>query len=1456
MDPQRRADGPDTIERLNGLSPEKRALFDRLIQARQNTARAAGAIPRRGFTGPAPVSFAQQRMWFLDRMAPGNPYYNECLPSHIPADLDPELVERAVNALVRRHESLRTRFQDNGGVPVQLIEPHAHVPLHTVDFSHLPAPERDAQAMRLIEQEARTPFDTSRLPLFRTVLVRLGDQDSMFVLTIHHIICDGWSMPLFFNELFAHYEAAAQDRPSPLPELPIQYADYAVWQRKQVAQEQVARQVEYWRGQLDGLPQFELPFDRPRPSMPSYRGTRLHFTVSERTCEELQRLGHRGDATLFMVLLAAFQAMLSRYTGQDDIVVGAPTAGRSRSELEGVIGLFVNSLVMRSDLSGNPTFKEALRRVRQTVLGAFAHEDVPFDKIVEEIHPQRDTSRNPLFQIIFQYFNAPGVTRDEIHPTVRIESAGAKFDLRLDLYQAASGLNAYFEFSNDLFDTATIQRMVGHFQTLLDGIARNPDARLSELPLLTEAEAQELLKKGKGTASGYPRHLTVSQVFEQQVKMRGDAIAVECGDVRWSYAELNRRANMIAAQLTARGVGPGTLVGLTAIRSAETVAGALGIVKAGGAYVPLEPNWPAERLRLAVEDSGTRVLLTLRGEFDGVTLPAVEMVHIPRDTPGVEWDANATVRASIDDLLYVMPTSGSTGGPKGVAVPQRGVLRLVCSPDYVRLTRDDVFLQFAPWPFDASTFEVWAPLLNGAKLVVHPPDLPSVEELGRAIRASGATIIWLTASLFRQMVDSSLESLGGVRQLLTGGDVLSPQHVRTMTSSVPGCRVINGYGPTENTTFTSTFDVPAGAAFASVPIGKPINDTTVYVLDSTRNLVPIGVPGELYIGGDGLARGYVNRPERTAERFVESPFQPGDRLYRTGDTVRWLADGNLEFLGRLDDQVKIRGFRVEPGEVQAVLAAHPSIQDCIVVAREATPGEKRLVAYVVRRDGDQPVGHAISANDHVQHWKSVFDEMSRVDGEVAGRVPDLAGWVSRYTDEPFSREEIDEQVTATVRRIRELRPRRVLEIGCGTGLVLLRLSPEVASYRGTDISTTALESLGREVRKRNLDHVTLSERSAEDFSGIEPRSLDTVVLNSVVQYFSGLDQLTGVLRGAIDATRDGGHVFVGDVRHFDLLEAFHTSVHIARAPQSEPCVALLDSIRADMQREVELLIAPAFFEGLVSEPRVGWVAVQQKRGLHSNEITAFRYDVVLGVSDQKDAPAQVPWHAWGEFGELGALVDWLERERPPAVGISAIPNLRNHTAARLVQWLHAEGAHKTMRDLQAFLPEIAGAGVDPEQIWALEELLPYGVEVRCSDASGAFDCVFVSGTHSVRSVAPRTLLAVENRAPLATDPLRAGASHLWIPTLLVHLRASLPDWMIPSSFVAMDALPLNANGKVDRGALPPPGQALTSRRGSCCRAARWNTRWPRSGRIFWMSSSSACTTIFLISGATRCWAHK
>jgi amino acid adenylation domain-containing protein len=951
MDPERRADPADTSERLSGLSAEKRALFERLLQARQGAPRAAGAIPRRGFSGPAPVSFAQHRMWFLDRMAPGNPYYNECLPTHVAEDLDPARVEQAVAALVRRHESLRTRFADRGGVPVQLIEPQAHVPLRTVDLGHLPAAEREAQAARLIEQEAQTAFDISRLPLLRTVLVRLGDQESVLVLTIHHIVCDGWSMLLFFNELFAHYEAAARGRPAALPELPIQYADFAVWQRQQVTEERVARQLDYWRRQLEGLPQLELPFDRPRPSLPSYRGTRLHFTVPARTCEQLQQLGERGDATLFMVLLAAFQTLLSRYTGQDDVVVGVPTAGRSRSELEGVIGLFVNSLVMRSDLSGDPTFWEALRRVRQTVLGAFAHEEVPFDKIVQEVQPQRDSSRNPLFQVIFQYFNAPGVAADPTQPTARIDSAGAKLDLRLDLYQAVSGLNAYFEYSNDLFDAATIQRMIGHFQTLLDGIARHPDARLSALPMLTAAEAEELLQKGRGAPSYYPRHLTVSQVFEEQVRARGEAVAVECGELRWSYAELNRRANAIAAQLAARDVRPGVLVGLTAIRSAETVAGALGIVKAGGAYVPLDPAWPADRLRLAVADCGARVVLVLDAELDEVELPAVERLRIPRDTPGVEWDADPTVHVSLDDLIYVMPTSGSTGGPKGVAVPQRGVLRLVCSPDYVRIASDDVFLQFAPWPFDASTFEVWAPLLHGAKLVVHPSYLPSVEELGRTIQASGATVLWLTASLFRQVVDAAPESLGGVRQLLSGGDVLSPQHVRTIKSLVPACRVINGYGPTENTTFTCTFEVTADATFTSVPIGKPINDTAVYVLDRASNLVPVGIAGELYIGGDGLARGYLNRPELTAARFVASPFDAGRRLYRTGDSVRWLADGNLEFLGRLDDQVKIRGFRVEPGEVQALLATHPEVEDCVVVAREAAPGEKRLVAYVVPRDG-------------------------------------------------------------------------------------------------------------------------------------------------------------------------------------------------------------------------------------------------------------------------------------------------------------------------------------------------------------------------------------------------------------------------------------------------------------------------------------------------------------------------
>jgi aspartate racemase len=653
-----------------------------------------------------------------------------------------------------------------------------------------------------------------------------------------------------------------------------------------------------------------------------------------------------------MVLLAAFQVLLHRYSGQEDIAVGTPIANRNRVEIEGLIGFFVNTLVMRTGLGGDPSFRELLGRVREVALEAYAHQDLPFEKLVEEISPERDPSRSPLFQVMLVLQNAP-----EVEPklsglkveNVQGDRKTAKFDLTLLLTEDGGGLKGVFEYSTELFDGATIERMVGHFETLLGGIVRDPCQRISGLPILTEREERQLVEWNE-TEVEYPRGASIAELFEAEVERRPGAVAVVYEEQELTYGELNRRANRLGRYLKERGVGPDVAVGICMERSVEMVIGLLGILKAGGAYVPLDPEYPKDRLAFMMQDTGVRIALIRSGQLG--KLPEVaEVLCLDSEWGKLNQESgeNPGIGAGAENLAYVMYTSGSTGTPKGVEVVQRGVVRLVKNAGYAEMGADQTYLQLAPMSFDASTFELWAPLLNGGRCVIYPAGVPSPEELGGVIRRYGVDTLWLTASLFNVVIDEAPEVLEGVSQLLIGGEQLSTRHVMRAQEVLKGTQIINGYGPTECTTFSCCYRIPGGVKEEVLPIGKPIGNTRAYICDSNMQRVPVGIPGELYIGGDGLARGYLNRPELTADRFIPDPFSAdiGARLYRTGDLARRRADGEIAFLGRMDDQVKIRGYRIELGEVEAVLGQHPGVRQAAVMAREDTPGDKRLVAYVV-----------------------------------------------------------------------------------------------------------------------------------------------------------------------------------------------------------------------------------------------------------------------------------------------------------------------------------------------------------------------------------------------------------------------------------------------------------------------------------------------------------------------------
>ncbi|ATB47924.1 amino acid adenylation domain-containing protein [Corallococcus macrosporus] len=962
-----------------------RALFEQstveALAARLDVERARGtagtlpplrAAPRER---PLPQSFVQQRLWVMEQLTPDTATYNNPAAVAIDGALDAHAMEQALRRVVQRHEALRTTFRNEGDQPVQVVHPHFPLELPITDLSTEPEGERDARALQLANEEAHVPFNLVRGPLFRARLLRLAADRHVLLVTMHHIVSDGWSVGVLVREVAEGYEAAVQGRAPHFPSLPVQYADYALWQREWMQGPVLESRLGYWREQLAGAPAaLELPTDRPRPAVQTYRGALLPVSLPAALSEAVTTVARRHEATPFMVLLATWQVLLSRYSGQQDISVGSPIAGRTRPELEGLIGFFVNTLVFRARMSPELTFRELLAQVKVSTLGAFEHQDVPFEKLVDVLQPARDPSRSPLFQVTFTLQNTPPVRLELPGLSLQVletELETVKFDLSLLLEESPKGFSGALNYNTDLFDAATAERMMGHFRTLLESVVANADQRLAELPLLRAEERQQLLVDWNATSTTFPRETPIHALFSAQAARTPEAVALVSGERVVSYAELERRANQLARHLRAYGVTRGTRVGLCLERSPELVVGLLAILKAGGAYVPIDHHYPTERISLLLQEAGVSVFVTQESIADELPIAGGLMVCVDADADlitALPHDAPPSVDMCGDDLAYVMFTSGSTGRPKGVCIPHRAVARLVLSNPFIHFGPDEVFLQLAPVAFDASTLELWGALLHGARLVLAPPHTPSLDELAALLTHHRVSTLWLTAALFEQMVLHQGPALASVRQVLAGGDVLSPLRVRQHLEHIPlGALLVNGYGPTENTTFSATHPLRAGDAFAtSVPIGKPLAHSSAFVLDSRLEPVPVGVPGELFVGGDGLAWGYLHRPELTAEKFLPHPFSssPGARLYRTGDRVRWKPDGSLEFLGRSDFQVKVRGFRIELGEIEAALQQAPGVLEAVVLAREDSPGDKRLVAYVVGEDGVDSVDPR-ALRDHI-----------------------------------------------------------------------------------------------------------------------------------------------------------------------------------------------------------------------------------------------------------------------------------------------------------------------------------------------------------------------------------------------------------------------------------------------------------------------------------------------------------
>ncbi|REJ47827.1 MAG: amino acid adenylation domain-containing protein [Microcystis flos-aquae DF17] len=904
-------------------------------------------------TEDLPLSFAQQRMWFLYQMDQQNSAYNEALTIRLTGRLNIDILEQTINAIIQRHESLRTTFPMVEGKPIQKVAPSLKIKLLVVNLKDIPQDQIDKQIIK----ELQKPFDLTQSPLLRCTLFDLGYENYILVNVFHHIIIDGWSKGILFKELSEFYQAFLSNSTVDLPELPIQYADFAVWQRQWLQGEILENQLNYWKKQLTAAPPLlELPTDKPRPATPNFRGHSISFQIDSELTEKLKLLSQKSGVTLFMTLLAALNTLLFRYSGQDDILIGTPTANRNRQEIEPLIGFFVNTLVLRNSLEGNPTFSGLLQQARNVVLEAYANQDVPFEQVVDGLEIERSLSYNPLFQVMFALQNAPlnALKLPNLKAQyLAVENQRIKFDLSLFLEEIetekGSYLEGFWEYDGDLFTPERITRMVGHFQTLLKGIVANPQQTIGELPLLTESEKQQLLVEWNQTQTSYPDHYCIHQLFEEQVVKTPDAIAVIDGEKSLTYEQLNQKANQLAYYLQNLGVKTEDLVGICIERSVLMIIGLLGILKAGAAYIPLDPNYPSERLAYMLEDSAVSVLLTQENLVD--TLPNYLGTIFCLDQDGKILDHhpqdNLLHPMTSENLAYVIYTSGSTGKPKGVLIQHQSLLNLVSwHQNAFDITTIDRVTQLAGIAFDASVWEIWPYLTAGACLAIVPPDLlTSPKQLQEWLIAKKITVSFLPTPLAETLIPLDWSPNCPLRLMLTGGDKLND----FPPTSIP-FTLVNNYGPTENTVVTTSVKItPDLLTEKAPPIGRPISNTQVYILDQYQQPVPIGIPGELYIGGSGLAKGYLNRPELTDSKFIANPFSQklSDRLYKTGDLVRYGNDGQIEFVGRIDHQVKIRGFRIELGEIETILNQHPQVKEAIIIAREDQPGVKRLCAYVI-----------------------------------------------------------------------------------------------------------------------------------------------------------------------------------------------------------------------------------------------------------------------------------------------------------------------------------------------------------------------------------------------------------------------------------------------------------------------------------------------------------------------------
>lgn len=1386
---------------------------------------------------PLPLSYAQARQWFLWQLNPESTAYHISGALNLKGGLDLEALHAAFSNLVTRHSALRTVFycEEDGLVQQQvqeLFETDLNITLVDLTTSSEDKEYRAAEEIRLFQAE---PFDLAKGPLLRARLVRLEHDEHLLIVVMHHVISDGWSMQILIDEFVSLYRAYVLGEPLQLPDLPIQYADYAVWQRHWMEAGEMERQLEYWKEQLgEEHPVLQLPTNHPRRADERYQTARHSFELPIELVSNLQERTRAVGGTLFMVLLAGFQMLLHRYTGQRDIRIGATNANRHRPEIEGVVGFFVNTQVLRSEIDGHMTLASLLDQVEDLVVSAQKYQDLPFERLVEVLQPEREGSRQPLFQIqmdhqrrdFSQLNELPGLTI-ELYP---LSEQGALFDIWIRTTDFENGrAGVQLNYAAELFESEFIERLGRHYVKLLEAFATRSTQCIREINLLNEVD-QAQIREWSISNKRYDDR-PIQALFEEKAVQRPDAIALVFNGKALSYGELNTRANQLAHHLMSLGVKPETKVGIAVERSIEMVVGLLAILKSGGAYIPLDPDYPSERLAYMMEDSGLDFVITKSWIHERLPLTDQQtVIDVDRVDLSDQSGDNPDVALSGDNLAYVIYTSGSTGKPKGVSVTHGPLsMHLQAVAERYGITAEDKLLHFASMSFDAAGEQWMLPCLCGATMVLRQQDI-GIDATESLVRENDVTILYLPPAYLRQLLDSIDTNSLPVRLCIVGGEAWPLEDYKKAQQMLSPQNMFNAYGPAENV-ISPTVWASIGCDISdrtSVPIGSPVGDRKAYVLDEYLSLVPQGVVGELYLGGSGLARGYQCRAGLTAERFIADPeSKDGERLYRTGDLVRWNTEGQLEYLGRIDHQVKIRGFRIELGEIESQLLAQPTVREAVVVA-DGDKDNQHLLAYVVPDtrlvdttgslggDADQE-GRDNNHSDHtdaptaetlVTQWETVFDGTYEHQNskELA---PNFRGWKSSYTGQPIPEEQMQEWLQCTVDRIRALKPERILEIGCGVGLLVQYLALTAPVYVGTDLSARAVNDLNTWIRTQPaLGHVQLRQAEASDVTGIQSGAFDTMVLNSVAQYLPDVDYLLNVLRGTVQVVGPQGHLFIGDLRHVTHVPVFHASIQLHKASTQTTVKQLKSRIARAVMQDKELTLDPAFFHAVAAHLGLGGVEIQLKRGRFDNELTHYRYDVILsGKRNQGPEPSMEEPFNSSDPNILEQLSEHLASEQPSAVRLSAAPNRRLARDMAIWELLQTCNDRVMVGELLSQLDESELPGIDPEALWALGDEHGYRVCISWTEGrtDGAFDVEFIERSQlTISRNTPTSIELPKHWRRYASNPVRAQFIQQLGPQLRQSLSQVLPDYMVPAHFLVLDKLPLNANGKLDRKALPNP----------------------------------------------------